>query len=70
MTNHSLQGFGLPKSHRFQVKIDGPMSRIMFGDVVVRKQADNRISIVMKTDELEQLRDLISQLLAEAKTQK
>jgi hypothetical protein len=65
-------GFGLPATfaNRFEVKIDGSVSRIVFGDALVGKHAAYHSHVVMKTEDLQALGEAIGEVLAKAKRQK
>lgn len=63
-------GFGLPAvfANRFNVRIDGDMSRVVFGDALIGKHANHHTHLIMRTSDLEALGTLVAELIAKRKT--
>jgi hypothetical protein len=57
-------------SNRFEIKIDGTVARLVFGDALVGKHAAHHTRIIMKTEDLQALGEAVGQLLAKAKQHK
>jgi hypothetical protein len=62
-------GFGLPGvyANRFSIRVDGEMTRIVFGDAIIGKHARMHTQIVLKTSDVEQLGATLVELVKKLK---